>query len=32
LGWSVLRIWDHDLKRKPLATLERITSFLRDLK
>jgi DNA mismatch endonuclease (patch repair protein) len=32
LGWSVLRIWDHDLKRRPIATLERITSFLRDQK
>ena len=32
LGWSVLRIWDHDLKRKPVATLERIITFLRDQK
>jgi len=27
-GWRVLRIWQHDLKKKPEATLQRIVEFI----
>jgi len=26
-GWSVLRVWEHDLRKKPLATEARIVGF-----
>jgi DNA mismatch endonuclease (patch repair protein) len=28
-GWHVLRIWEHDLTKKPLACLRRIQDYLR---
>lgn len=29
IGWSYLRIWEHDLEKRPVETLEKITAFLR---
>ncbi|MGK3201054.1 very short patch repair endonuclease [Amycolatopsis sp. MEPSY49] len=28
LGWSVVRIWDHDLRREPAACVERVRGAL----
>jgi len=28
MGWKVLRVWEHDLKKRPEATLEKIRLFL----
>lgn len=28
-GWSYLRVWEHDLEKKPQETMEKIISFLR---
>lgn len=27
-GWKVMRVWEHQLKKRPMDTLERIEAFL----
>lgn len=29
-GWQVLRVWEHDLKRKPQTVVGRISRLLHD--
>lgn len=31
-GWKILRVWESDLKRNPMKTLNKIVIFLRDEK
>ena len=28
-GWRILRIWEHDVKKNPLQTIDRIENFLK---